>query len=267
MNRDVARRAFHALPLRTQYHIRIVRDVRLVPIEPEMRLLPHVVTRARVSVDVGANLGLYSYVLSRFSDRVLSLEPNPVLSTWLLAVLPQNCEFIGAALSDRAGRDYLRVPRYGQLDVDAHGTLAPANRLEEADAVATLPVDTITLCDLLRRRGISPNSVDFMKVDVEGHEAAVLKGAREILQAALPTLLVECEHRHGADVVSVFDTLSSYGYLAYVARDGKRFTRTAAEDLRVMQSPERLEETRKQKGRGRTYLNNVLFMHPCRGEP
>jgi hypothetical protein len=53
-----------------------------------------------------------------------------------------------------------------------------------------------------------------MKIDVEGHELAVFRGARETLRRDSPVLVFECENRHisGDDVFMVLDYLRSLGY-------------------------------------------------------
>src|SRR5262249_25142805 len=55
--------------------------------------------------------------------------------------------------------------------------------------------------------------VDAMKIDVEGAELDVLKGATRTIERARPLLLVEIEHRHHAGSIElVFDWLAQTGY-------------------------------------------------------
>ena len=77
-----------------------------------------------------------------------------------------------------------------------------------------------TLDDFFAGRSLQPN---FLKIDVEGHELAVLQGARQTLKKHRPTILVECEARHrpDGDVRPVFEFLQSLGY------GGSFFRRTA----------------------------------------
>jgi hypothetical protein len=65
---------------------------------------------------------------------------------------------------------------------------------------------------------------DFLKIDVEGHELAVLEGAQQTLQSHRPAILIECESRHRSDgnVDPVFNLLRSHGYEGSFFLNGQR---------------------------------------------
>jgi hypothetical protein len=102
-----------------------------------------------------------------------------------------------------------------------------------------------------------PRGPNFLKIDVEGHELAVLEGARQTLEKHRPTILLECEARHRADgdVRPVFDLLHSLDY------EGSFFqgrTRRPLADFEAAvhqrlnpSDPERLP---------RNYVNNFAFV-------
>ncbi len=78
-----------------------------------------------------------------------------------------------------------------------------------------LQVDGLTLDDVLEERGI--DSVDLMKIDAEGSEIEVLKGARRLLSSARrPTLVFEANPealgRAGASVDSLMEVVASFRY-------------------------------------------------------
>jgi hypothetical protein len=62
-----------------------------------------------------------------------------------------------------------------------------------------------------------------LKIDVEGHERAVLRGARSVLQAHAPLVVMECEARHlaGGSVIDVLHELREVGYDGHFVRRGR----------------------------------------------
>jgi FkbM family methyltransferase len=126
--------------------------------------------------------------------------------------LPLNCianvNVVQVALSDRDGIADFCFPETGK---EAHGSLRPISSFCMA---ATSPVSTQKLSTCLERLGIPV--VDLIKVDVEGSELSIFKGAERILATLKPTLIFEAsEVLSGAFGHTVFDTLSylnSFGY-------------------------------------------------------
>ena len=96
---------------------------------------------------------------------------------------------------------------------------------------------------------------DFLKIDVEGHESAVLDGARQTLEAHRPAVLIECEARHrpDGDVRPVFELLESFGYRGSFFANGRRRPLTQF-DPAVHQ---RIDSNTDELPRG--YVNNFAF--------
>jgi hypothetical protein len=95
------------------------------------------------------------------------------------------------------------------------GTLSVAKRRERlyTDVVA---VEKARLDDTL---GADVARVRFLKVDVEGHEDALLEGAERTLTEARPLILIEVEQRHrDAPVSQTFDRLFALGYTGFAVR-------------------------------------------------
>ena len=250
------------LPPRLVHAYRVVRHTMWWPTELEMVSARQFLTKDKIAVDVGANVGLFTAVLARHSKRVISFEPNPSLARHLAEVAPRNCEVIAKAVSDREGMTTLRVPVSGGIEMDALATISSDNRFEtetRATAFATHQVQTVTLDQALAPALQAGERVAFVNIDVEGHEFAVLRGGERVIASERPVLLVELEYRHGAHVEDVFDWLEARRYQPLVLADGERLSPVDAKELRVLQDGTRLAR-RLAGDRHAGYVNNVFFL-------
>lgn len=170
---------------------------RIVPEnEPELAPLSLLTKPGDTVFDLGANFGLFTRFLSEAvgaTGRVFSFEPTRMM----FDVLEYNCEHFGlknsrifrTALSDEKGTSRMRIPvrRDGSLNLyEASLESASTGGQHEEE---TIEVETRTLDDFCEEQGI--DRVDFIKCDVEGHEIAVLEGARKTLLHHRPSMLIE----------------------------------------------------------------------------
>jgi len=156
--------------------------------EPELRELPNYVSKNKVSLDIGGNVGVYTYHLGRLSGEVITFEPNPKFVQYMRRAGLKN-EIHPVALSDRDGVAELRVPAPNGNEDSGMASL-------EASAV---PEDMLSRCldiDLKRLDDYSFKNVGFIKIDVEGHEESVIRGAMATIEREKPVLLIEIEERH-----------------------------------------------------------------------
>ena len=65
-----------------------------------------------------------------------------------------------------------------------------------------------------------PGTIGLLKVDVEGHELAVFKGAKNELQRDRPVVIAELEQRHGTSVGAVNELLHEIGYCMFYMKNG-----------------------------------------------
>jgi FkbM family methyltransferase len=128
-------------------------------------------------VDVGAHLGEYTLAVARSTLKVLAIEPNPDTLTLLRENLRlnriSNVVIINTAVYDSVGSCSLFVLG----DRTGMGSLV----LKYEDDAAAIEVMTDTLDNILSDLGVS--TIDWLKVDVEGAEMHVLRGARKTLTA------------------------------------------------------------------------------------
>lgn len=181
--------------------------------EAEIRLLSFLVDATRNSVDVGANKGVYSHFLAKYSKQVYAFEPNPKMFGILCRCASSNVTASPCALSNRNGEALLRLPKRKGGYSNQLGSLNPA---AWDGAFATVTVETRTLDSL----GLS--DVGFIKIDVEGFELQVLEGAARTIARDRPTLLVEIEERHtGQPIEQSLDIVEALGYRCMIMQRGR----------------------------------------------
>lgn len=140
-----------------------------------------------VVVDVGANHGLFSLEAAHFigpGGRLHAFEPAPQTRQILLENLRVNGlnEFVRvfeAALGEAPGQARLRVHH----ELSGLNTLAPEDIQWNRTRLAADEVIDVTVTTLDEHARIhSLSAIDFLKIDVEGFELFVLRGARELLR-------------------------------------------------------------------------------------
>ena len=145
----------------------------------EYRAFRDAVRPGMIALDVGANVGAYSTLLGRWvgpSGSVFAFEPSPDMFAGLVRHVELNdlsaiVRPIRAAVGQAAATgQFLLAGSIGE------GRLATPS--ERSTATITVPVTTID--EFCARERIAP---DFIKIDVEGSELAVLRGARETIRA------------------------------------------------------------------------------------
>ena len=73
----------------------------------------------------------------------------------------------------------------------------------------------------MRLDDVIQHDVGFIKIDVEGHELAVLRGSNSLIGRSRPILLVECEERHNrGGTRNLFNFMSDLDYVGKFVRDG-----------------------------------------------
>jgi FkbM family methyltransferase len=177
--------------------------------EPEMRTVIGLLHAGDVFVDVGANVGVYTLHAARKvgpGGKVLFFEPT--LETFEAARANVNLnEFahvkgFNAAVADVVGQMEFIVCKSGNSNYLSSGAVDDARKSVETRKV---PVDTIDAMAV--REGVP--RIDFLKVDAEGAEEMVLKGAALILARDNPSVLFESLNDGKR---KEFGLLESFGY-------------------------------------------------------
>lgn len=212
--------------------------------EIEEDLLPAVVDPTRAAVDAGAHVGSYTVRLARIVPRVFAFEPDPGMAGLLRRAAPRNVVVSSDAISDTPGRKTFRVPvEAGHVSVTL-GSLAPL----DSECTIERQVETSTLDQL------ADEDVGFVKVDVEGHEAEVLAGGRELLRRRRPVLLLEANDAQDVARLAAFFADRDYAGF-FVHPDGA--TRPIDELTPDLQ--DRAELVRPVTRREMRFVNNFFY--------
>lgn len=177
--------------------------------ETELRLIRVMTQRDKLAIDVGGYDGEYTLILTQYARRVLTFEPNPRKVERLREEFKgTSVEVFPCALSDTSGKTTLYLP-LGHDRFEGCATLDRGNP-SYGQGIA-YEVEMIRLDEL---RISEP--IGAMKVDVEGHELAVLRGGQSTLERDRPNLVIEAEERHRKDAVATLrDFLTPMGYRGF----------------------------------------------------
>jgi len=229
--------------------------------EVELHLLEFLCRRGADAIDVGANDGSYVHYMRRHAGHVVAFEPMPTLVKALRQKFPRGVTFQPIALSDKSGTIELRMPVVDGVVVTGCSTVSD-------DASAAYPAYEGIEVPMARLDEVYSGSCGFIKIDVEGHQQAVLDGAVETIKRCQPRMLVEVEDRLSPGGLgrarAYFDRL---GYRGLFVHQGQlkpidRFS------VQTMQDPANLPDltaaltARQRFGR---YIYNFIFLPP--GEP
>ncbi|TDZ75573.1 FkbM family methyltransferase [Mycobacteroides salmoniphilum] len=191
-------------------------------IDPEFHLLSRLGPTSE-AVDIGGNWGQSICALQRTAspERIVSFEPNAVLAQRLIRRYESTTVRVHACgLSDADGTFDLFVPRYRNFVYDGLASL------DEGEARGWLNPDTMAGFDesklTIERHPVQVRRLDdfgldpqVIKIDVQGMEAAVIRGGLATITASQPVMIIETP---SDEVVSL---LEPAGLKPYAYRDGQ----------------------------------------------
>lgn len=226
---------------------------RLRPPEPELALVSPLADPSRAFLDVGANTGAYlERALGRFA-AVYAVEPDPELARYLERAFAGRVIVLAMALSRAPGRMRFYLPHHAGRAISTRGSLEPDANPGLEQTIRTIEVATLDGLDL--------PPLGFVKIDVEGHELAVLEGGRARLGRDRPRLLVEIEERHhpnGSDRVPAL--LDGLGYEAFYWSRGS-LRPLGATPIAALQNVAHAKPVTGGSRAAEGYVNNFLFLH------
>jgi FkbM family methyltransferase len=176
--------------------------------EPVMRLFLQLVAPGARVVDLGAHLGTFSLPAAGHGAEVLAVDASPQHVRLLQLAAERNgfksLQAVNAAIAHDSG--HVRF-----IEQSIHSTIWQP----EDGKITTISVPTATVDGLLDRRGW--DTVDVIKMDIEGAEAAALRGMRRLLaRRQRPAIVFECNGtmlpRQASSTHALKQTIAALGY-------------------------------------------------------
>ncbi len=150
-----------------------------------LKRLARILPQEAMILDVGANVGDYARMVRRYfpNARLLAFEPHPGNFQRLAQVATADgFEAINVACGEKPGTDTLYD--YAEAQGSRHASLfrvaiEEVHHARSKGRSQAIDIEVVTLDSILRQRNIG--IVDFLKIDVEGYEMSVLRGAEEFV--------------------------------------------------------------------------------------
>jgi len=161
----------------------------------------------RICLDIGANNGYYSCLFASLGGKVFAFEPMPEFQNQLQENIDIN-EF----------QNLVQLQQYAVSD--ANGSISMSDGLVvTSDRVTNAtPCKVISLDSWCETRNLI-NKISFLKIDVEGLEGKVIRGAQKVIEASKPVLLIEISphtmHSFNDRAADIFNALVQQNYVAY----------------------------------------------------
>jgi FkbM family methyltransferase len=181
--------------------------------EAELKLVKYFVKTLKetdIFYDIGANYGFFSYMASEICKEIHLFEPN----TELIEILKNNSDIKkvtinDTALSDKKGEAELFLSESSGLSTINTSTI----NTHSYKFTNSKPVKTTTL-DIYTQNHTQPT---FIKIDVEGAEESVIRGAIKLLSSNAPIIALEVWGKNnGGDIsMKAVDLLRTLGYKSF----------------------------------------------------
>ncbi len=180
--------------------------------DPEMLYITKLLKQKRTFIDIGSNVGIFSYYFSSIFENIKSFEPTKEVTEKLSSLNKKNITIFNCALSDSCREQEFFIPIMNlsmkrKLTLYSHGSLENRDNIINKSKIEKRLVQTNTL------DSYSFQNVDLIKIDVEGHESKVIQGSLNTIKNNKPLLIIEIEQRHIKKKINeVFQEIEQLGY-------------------------------------------------------
>jgi FkbM family methyltransferase len=201
-------------PIKARYYYYLMRSG-AVEMEPDSEAAAKLIQPGDCVVDVGAFVGFYANFFSRIvgpTGHVLAFEPIPETYAMLVRNMQRLCPNVQCfqlALSDHAGEAFMEIPtfsKFGESCYDSRIVDRPANGLR------SFRVKMAALDDI-----VADAHPTFLKIDAEGAEINVMRGAMCTIAKYKPAMMIETVITASS---ALLDILRPSGYNPFVYAEG-----------------------------------------------
>jgi len=157
--------------------------------DPVVRFMVKYIEKGDCVIDIGANKGTYAYSMSKAVGKegiVYSFEPNPVM----VMQLKKNLKQLNVVIEDFAVSNTAEDKTFYRHTKNCGPTssLEFFDVLDKAGELEKTTVKCVTLDSFCKMHNLSPS---LIKIDVEGHEFNVIKGAKSVIKSRRPYIIFE----------------------------------------------------------------------------
>jgi FkbM family methyltransferase len=231
------------IPVRYQLALRFLYLKKRNKLDDEMFYVEKLLNKKRRFLDIGANVGIYSYYFKNIFEKVDAFEPLGEITHRLKSISNESLKVHNVALSNKIGFLKFHIPLLNGKPSPPLASLEDRDGLSELRTVKVKMVDDYDFDD-----------VDLIKIDVEGHEQSVIEGALKVIKKNKPLLIVEIEQRHiKKDINEVFDYIIKLDYSVFFLRN-EQLTPLTKFSYETNQKPF-LDDVMNSQ-----YINNFIFI-------
>ena len=159
----------------------------------------------KYAVDIGSNYGIYSFLFSKFFKKVESFEPitKHYIETYKLF---SNVTVNNYALGNKQSSENINVPIVNNKLIYGYSSIHTKFKKSISEKIYVKRFDKV----------FKYKTLAFMKIDVEGYEIQVIKGAFNFIKKFKPIIMVEIEDRHNNKSFEfIYNKLKNINYSCY----------------------------------------------------
>jgi len=230
-------------------------NIERLKLKAEPLLLKYLLKKGDKFFDVGSNIGEFIYCsLDHISsEHIFAFEANPESFRTLKWVF-NKCRIFDIALSSQEGTAQFKIPIVNGNLMPTRGTLKTDYTELDEDGARLITVKTQTIDSFVSKYNV--DQIGIIKMDVEGFETEVIKGALATISDQKPILIAELEQRHMDEPLdTAIDRIKKLGYRCFY------FDIDSLSIKELVDRAEDIQQKKYHKINPVRFINNFIFIH------